>query len=353
MKKFCVFSGFLGSGKTTTMMALTQYLSQHYGKAAMISNDLGRQSLADHKLALLAGCNATELTGSCICYMTDTLAEQLDRLFHMDQCELVISDIPGFGVGALENVYHRLTERYPGQYPLAPFTVVTEPRSLDLLSQDPQGDIAQILNAQLLEADLILLNKADLLSPEDCQGAVAWLETAYPQAQVLSISAVTGQGMDTLAQALLQGTASMHHPAFLQHGCQHEAAIGRMSEYYLQYYTTVCCKDFDGNAYLLALAEAVQKSLQGPGWEIPHLKLLAWEPEGDYGKADLLGIHRPIVLTKPLCHPCSQLAVMVNCSALCPSGALDAAISQAVDEVSQAYQLNNLIFKKECFSVGG
>ncbi len=41
MNKFVVFSGFLGAGKTTTMMALTQYYSAHYGKAAMISNDLG------------------------------------------------------------------------------------------------------------------------------------------------------------------------------------------------------------------------------------------------------------------------------------------------------------------------
>ena len=67
MKKFAVFSGFLGSGKTTTMMALTRFFSAHHGKAAMISNDLGQQSLADHKLAALSGCNASELTGSCIC----------------------------------------------------------------------------------------------------------------------------------------------------------------------------------------------------------------------------------------------------------------------------------------------
>ena len=38
MRKFVVFSGFLGSGKTTTMMALTRYYTAHHGKAAMISN---------------------------------------------------------------------------------------------------------------------------------------------------------------------------------------------------------------------------------------------------------------------------------------------------------------------------
>ena len=49
MKKFAVFSGFLGSGKTTAMMALTHLLSAKYGKAAMITNDLGGQGLADDR----------------------------------------------------------------------------------------------------------------------------------------------------------------------------------------------------------------------------------------------------------------------------------------------------------------
>ena len=33
MKKFCVFSGFLGSGKTTAMMALIKYFTARHGKA--------------------------------------------------------------------------------------------------------------------------------------------------------------------------------------------------------------------------------------------------------------------------------------------------------------------------------
>ena len=69
MKIFGVFSGFLGSGKTTTMMALTKYYTEHYAKAAMISNDLGGGvTLADHRLAVLSGCNASEITGECICF---------------------------------------------------------------------------------------------------------------------------------------------------------------------------------------------------------------------------------------------------------------------------------------------
>ena len=74
MRKFVVFSGFLGSGKTTTMMALTRYYTAHHGKAAMISNDLGEGvTLADDRLARLSGVNASQITDECICFCHDVL----------------------------------------------------------------------------------------------------------------------------------------------------------------------------------------------------------------------------------------------------------------------------------------
>ena len=88
MKKFAVFSGFLGSGKTTTMIALTQYYTAHHGKAAMISNDLGEGvTLADDRLARLSGANASQITDECICFCHDVLTERMNRYFD-DGCEL-------------------------------------------------------------------------------------------------------------------------------------------------------------------------------------------------------------------------------------------------------------------------
>lgn len=353
MKKFAVFSGFLGSGKTTTMMALTQYFTKHHGKAAMISNDLGSQNLADNKFATLSGCNASELTGECICYQTENLVARLNALFDADGCDLVISDIPGFGVGALEHVYHTLNNQYPGQFELAPFTVLVEPRTVELLQKDLGGDLEYILKTQLIEADLIVLNKCDLLEPHQIESAVCYLRSNYPQANVLTISARTGEGLKELSHALIQGSASLHRPDIGYGGAAFGAAMGKMSEYYIQYHATVCCNDFDGNAYLTDIASRIQSSISAAGFEIPHLKLLAWEPEGEYGKVDLLGVNRPLEINHRFDRPCAQLAVMLNCSAACPSDKLDRIITEAVEAVSVHYQLELLIFKKECFGMGG
>lgn len=352
MRKFVVFSGFLGSGKTTTMIALTRYYSNHYGKAAMISNDLGEGvTLADHRLARLSGVDASEITDECICFCHDVLTERLDA-YYDDGCELVISDIPGFGVGAMEHVYCELSEKYPGRFELGPFTVLIEPRNVELLRSGQSGDVTHILDAQLMEADLIVLNKCDLLEPEKAETDRAWLAEHCPRAKVLSISAITGDGLEELSRTLRDSEASLQHPDIDYEDRDLQKAMDRLSEYYLQYHASVCCNDFDGTKYLSDIAGAVQKKLCAEGFEIPHMKLLAWETEGDFGKVDLLGTGYPISITRCFEHACTDIAVVLNANAICPAGLLDEIIAEAVKAVSDRYQLELLIFRKEFFNLG-
>ena len=352
MKKFAVFSGFLGSGKTTTMMTLTKYHTAHHGKAAMISNDLGHGvSLADDRFARLSGCNASQITDACICYVNEKLAARLNG-YYDEGCELVVSDIPGFGVGALEHVYHGLTEKFPGQFELAPFTVLVEPRTVELLRNGQGGDLEYLYNAQLVEADLIGLNKCDLLDDAGRAADTAWLKERYPEAEVIAISAGEGDGLEELSQALTQGQASMRRPDIGYGGEAFQHAMGEISEYYIQYRAVVCCNDFDGNAYLLDMARAVQGKVREAGQLIPHLKLLAWEPEGDFGKVDLIGTERDIEITRRFERPCTDIAVILNASAACPVDTLEKILTNTMNTVSEKYQLELTVFKKEGLDMG-
>ena len=352
MKKFAVFSGFLGSGKTTAMMALTQYYTAHHGKAAMISNDLGEGvTLADHRLARLSGVNAAEITDECICFCHEVLTERLNA-FYAEGCELVVSDIPGFGVGALEHVYHGLAGEYPGQFMLAPFTVLIEPRSVELLRNGRGGDAAHILRAQLMEADLIVLSKCDLLEDAAREADMRWLAACFPEAEILSVSAVTGEGLEALSRALALGEASLRHPAIDYEDEDLQRAMDQLTEYYLQYRARVCCDSFDGTAYLADIARASQAALRAEGFEIPHMKLLAWEPEGDFGKVDLLGAERPIEITRPFERPCADIAAVLNANAVCPAERLDEILMDAVLTVSRRYQLELAVYKKDFFNLG-
>lgn len=342
MKKFAVFSGFLGSGKTTTMMKLAEKGT----KTAMITNDLGGNGLADHKLAQLRQCNAAEITGDCICYQTENLVAKLDELFEKQGNTLVISDIPGFGVGALDHVYHTLQEQYAGRYELAPFTVLVEPKTVQFL-QKGTSDLDYILHHQLVEADLIILNKCDILSELDRISNISYLKNTYPQAQIITVSALTGEGMDDLYRALMEGNASLHRPDIGYGSEAFTEVMSRVCEYNLQYYAMVCCNNFDGNSYLNSLASSIQTSISEKKVQIPHMKLLAWEPEGEYGKVDLLDADRPIEVNQRFTHPCTELAVTLNASAFGPVNEIDALITAAVEQVSKDFQLDLMIYRKE------
>ena len=165
--RFMVVSGFLGAGKTTTMIALAEHLNKTYGEAAIIANDLGA-NLVDTNLTQTSGCTVAEIASGCICYQMDNTIDQIRRLRDKDGAVFVMSDIPGCGVGALDHVYHRLAEDCADEFTLSPFTVVVDPERLRMIMPERADinlpeELVYLLKLQLEEADLVVLNKADLL----------------------------------------------------------------------------------------------------------------------------------------------------------------------------------------------
>lgn len=103
-----------------------------------------------------------------------------------------MSDIPGFGVGALEHVYHMLNELYPNEFTLLPFTAVTDLRCVRQL-QTGTGEYPEemlyIFRRQLDEAEVILLNKSDLMDDAERDEALSFLREGWKDAAVFAVSA--------------------------------------------------------------------------------------------------------------------------------------------------------------------
>lgn len=110
---------------------------------------------------------------------------------------VVLSDIPGCGIGALDHVYLQLLEKEPEEFELMPFTCIVDPERLKMLMPDknsPQlpAQMAFLLDAQMKEADLIVLNKIDLLSSPELHLRMRFLHKRYPDTPVMAMSALSG-----------------------------------------------------------------------------------------------------------------------------------------------------------------
>ncbi|MCI5593827.1 MAG: CobW-like GTP-binding protein, partial [Clostridiales bacterium] len=79
--KYMVTSGFLGSGKTTSMIAFADSInSRGLGSAAILANDLGAGNIVDAEFTATTGFKTLPISGNCICYQHENLVDKLHQL---------------------------------------------------------------------------------------------------------------------------------------------------------------------------------------------------------------------------------------------------------------------------------
>ena len=121
--KYMVTSGFLGAGKTTSMLALAREINARWGKAAILANDLGAGNIVDADYTATSEVLTTSIAGNCICYQHENLVDKLRQLVAAG-ATVIFSDIPGCGIGALDHVYLQIAEKEADEFDLLPFTCI-------------------------------------------------------------------------------------------------------------------------------------------------------------------------------------------------------------------------------------
>lgn len=359
---YMIVSGFLGAGKTTTMIALARCINARLkaqgrdGHSAIIANDLGAKNLVDADYTRTADVAINEITGDCICYVTEDLVTQIERLA-ADGANIVISDIPGAGVGALDHVYLALKEDYPGRFELLPLTCLVDPMRLRMmLPGDARQDINLpeeirfLLNAQLLEADLIVLNKCDLIDEEEREADLEFIRRAYPDTPVMAISARTGEGIEELVDHLLTHKANALPRDLGLDSEEFDAAEAQMCWYNRRFFA----KERDGrnidfNAVVEDFMEAIRDGLIEAKRNVPHLKLFAAGEGTDFVKCSIVGVDYDLEFERKLDQEYTAIAIIVNARATCESETFGEIVEDAMDVIKATYNLKCNVIFTECF----
>lgn len=305
--RFMVVSGFLGAGKTTTMIALAEHMNATYGETAIIANDLGA-NLVDTNLTQTSGCTVAEIASGCICYQMDNTVDQIRRLRDKEGAVFVMSDIPGCGVGALDHVYHRLAEENADEFILSPFSVIVDPERLRMIMPEKADinlpdELVYLLKLQLEEADLVVLNKADLLSQEDIARYVDFLKTACPDIPVIVISALKKDNIAELADFITTHETALKNFS-VRNSKEFEDAEAKLTWYNRRLYLkTNSSAKIDMNEVVDDLIEGIRMGLIERKRNVPHLKTFATSGEGDFNKASLIGVDYDIEYAQKMLRP--------------------------------------------------
>ncbi|MDR2422361.1 MAG: MIP family channel protein [Deltaproteobacteria bacterium] len=294
--KLLIVGGFLGAGKTTLLGQARKELESRGLKVGLITNDQA-PGLVD-TVWLGGQPEVIELTGSCFCCNFAGFEKSLEALTQWG-AEIILAEPVGSCVDLSATVIQPLKDLDGDKYAVKPFSVVLDPgrayEALGIKKTLLHKDALYILEKQLAEADLIVLNKTDLLKDEEKAELVAKLGQKYPKAKVTALSAKAGDGVKAWVEGLLatsdQPGSHLIDVDYDQYA-NGEAVLG-----WLNLTADADFKSRGGARALTAFLDGLKAELQKAKMEIGHVKVLWPGPEGFF-IGNLIDSARPPIVTK-------------------------------------------------------
>ncbi|HEX4645711.1 MAG TPA: GTP-binding protein, partial [Verrucomicrobiae bacterium] len=280
--RYIMIGGFLGAGKTTAVAQLAQRLSSKGLRVGLITNDQGSE-LVDTAMLRSRGFATEEIPGGCFCCRFNSLVDAARKLTAATRPDVFIAEPVGSCTDLVATVTYPLRRIYGHDYSVAPLSVLVDPiRALRVFGLEGGGKFSDkvlyIYRKQLEEADLIVINKAELLEAANEQRLRNALAGEFPGKEILRVSARTGAGLpdwfgrlDGASQP--DGSAmSVDYEVY----AEGEALLG-----WLNATAHVASPNgFDANALLRELAAQIQTRLDHEDIEVAHLKMTLSPDEG-------------------------------------------------------------------------
>lgn len=289
--RYIMIGGFLGAGKTTAMLRLARKLTADGLRVGLITNDQS-SGLVDTALIKASGLPVEEITGGCFCCRFGSLIDAASSLTRSSTPEVFLAEPVGSCTDLRASVAYPLRRLYGDRFSVAPLSVLVDPvRASRVLGLEPgkvfAPKVLYVYRKQLEEADIIVINKADLMDAAGLARLKDALATEFPKAEIFTVSALHSRDLDPWFERILgHDLASFTAPELdYEIYAEGEAMLGWFN-------ATVRLESpspFSGNQLLERLAATVQQRLHSASAEIAHLKmtLTPGEDAGDIGVINL------------------------------------------------------------------
>jgi G3E family GTPase len=311
---YLIIGGFLGAGKTTAIRKIARHLADRGLRVGLITNDQST-GLVDTAILRTEEFPVEEITGGCFCCRFTSLVEASEKLSAGSRPDVFIAEPVGSCTDLVATVSFPLRRLYGDTYRVAPLSVLVDPlrteRMLGLESgRSFSRRVLYVYAKQLEEADVLVINKCDLIAPGRQDRLEAALRCAYPRPAVHRVSARAGTGLEDWIDGLIghDGGALSAADVDYELYAEGEASLGWLNASV----SLRADREVDGNELLRMLALSIREPLGR--FEIAHLKmtLVPEEAGGDIGVLSLVGTEGEPEVSHSLRAPLAAGRLLIN-----------------------------------------
>jgi G3E family GTPase len=353
--KLIFVGGFLGSGKTTALAAIAKRLLEQGKRVGIVTNDQS-DNLADTVIVreLLGdlGVPIEEVVAGCFCCKFEELIDNIEKIL-VHKPDILLGEPVGSCTDFVAAVANPIKIHYHDAFRFAPFTTMVDPdRVQELLLAERESnfpeEVAYLFGKQLEEADILVLNKIDLISDNDKERIVSALREKYPEKEILTTNARDGQGIDKWMESLLSGRPGANtilRQLDYDRYARAEAALGWLNAAI----KVTANEPVSISKFLLTLMVELREAFKAEKGEIGHLKAV-FTSAGKSMWVNITSLRSEPLASGMEIGKVTKGTIILNARVQLDPELLESMTREAIDKVSAAFSIESIIDDLQCFS---
>jgi G3E family GTPase len=347
-----VVGGFLGAGKTTSILSIAKYLLNTGKKVGIVTNDQG-SDLVDTNFLKASGMSVLEVTGGCFCCNFEEFITKVQTLAENEMPDVILAEPVGSCTDLIATIFKPIELKYMTRVILRPLSVVVDPKRIKrLMIEEDSGfhsEINYLFRKQLEEADIIVLNKIDSLVEEEKKKITDFIKGKFEFADIVCVSAKNDLNIEEWINTIYDINATKARTLDIDYSMygDAEARLG-----WLNLTAGLAAdKQMDVNLFIEKVMNELKEEFMKSSFEIAHLKIYGVS-EVDWSKASITTVYENLDFSKKSEKTSTRWNIIINARIDAEPEALKSILEKILFKAARRENIMILDLNMECFKPG-